>query len=113
MPAKWPTQGADIIDIGAESTRPYGGLVPVTADDEKARLARIACGRRARRAGVDRHHQGLMAAWAIEQGAAIVKMSGVCNAIPNGIPRRRTRRAGHRNAQSRARRIRPSTSSPT
>ena len=33
-------QGADIIDIGAESTRPYGGPVPVSADDEKTRLAR-------------------------------------------------------------------------
>ncbi len=29
--------GADIIDIGAESTRPYGST-PVTADDELARL---------------------------------------------------------------------------
>jgi dihydropteroate synthase len=31
-------QGADIIDIGAESTRPYGGAVAVTAEDEIARL---------------------------------------------------------------------------
>ncbi|HMA57378.1 MAG TPA: dihydropteroate synthase, partial [Pseudolabrys sp.] len=34
-------QGADIIDIGAESTRPYGGAVPVSADDEKMRLTPI------------------------------------------------------------------------
>jgi dihydropteroate synthase len=30
--------GADIIDIGAESTRPYAGAEPVTAADELARL---------------------------------------------------------------------------
>jgi dihydropteroate synthase len=31
-------QGADILDIGAESTRPYGGARPVSAGDELARL---------------------------------------------------------------------------
>jgi dihydropteroate synthase len=31
-------QGADILDIGAESTRPYGGAQPVSADEELARL---------------------------------------------------------------------------
>jgi dihydropteroate synthase len=31
-------QGADILDIGAESTRPYGGQQPVSADEELARL---------------------------------------------------------------------------
>ena len=30
--------GADIIDIGAESTRPYGGQLPVSADEEISRL---------------------------------------------------------------------------
>jgi dihydropteroate synthase len=30
--------GADILDLGAESTRPYGGMAPVTADEELARL---------------------------------------------------------------------------
>src|SRR5262249_49880709 len=30
--------GADIIDIGAESTRPYGGAQPVSADMELRRL---------------------------------------------------------------------------
>ncbi|MGJ5177309.1 dihydropteroate synthase [Bradyrhizobium oligotrophicum] len=33
--------GADIIDIGAESTRPYTGAEPVTADEELARLQPI------------------------------------------------------------------------
>ncbi len=31
-------EGADIIDIGAESTRPYGGAKPVTLEEELARL---------------------------------------------------------------------------
>jgi dihydropteroate synthase len=31
-------QGADIIDVGAESTRPYGGAKPVTLEEELARL---------------------------------------------------------------------------
>jgi dihydropteroate synthase len=30
--------GADIIDVGAESTRPYGGQLPVSADEEISRL---------------------------------------------------------------------------
>jgi dihydropteroate synthase len=34
-------EGADIIDIGAESTRPYGGARPVLADEELARLRPI------------------------------------------------------------------------
>jgi dihydropteroate synthase len=31
-------QGADMVDIGAESTRPYGGAKPVSAADERIRL---------------------------------------------------------------------------
>ena len=31
-------EGADILDIGAESTRPYGGAVAVTAEEEMRRL---------------------------------------------------------------------------
>jgi dihydropteroate synthase len=31
-------QGADIIDVGAESSRPYPGMRPVSADEELARL---------------------------------------------------------------------------
>ncbi len=34
-------EGADILDIGAESTRPYGGAQPVTAEVEIARLKPI------------------------------------------------------------------------
>ena len=31
-------EGADIIDVGAESTRPYGGMRPVSPEEERARL---------------------------------------------------------------------------
>jgi dihydropteroate synthase len=31
-------EGADIVDVGAESTRPYPGMRPVSADEEVARL---------------------------------------------------------------------------
>jgi dihydropteroate synthase len=34
-------EGADILDIGAESTRPYGGAMPVSADEEWRRLAPV------------------------------------------------------------------------
>src|SRR5258708_15342407 len=33
--------GADIIDVGAESTRPYGGAVAVNAEEERRRLEPI------------------------------------------------------------------------
>ena len=50
--------GADIVDVGAESTRP--GHTPLTAEEEWARLAAAArgAGGRGGRAGVDRHLQG-------------------------------------------------------
>ena len=52
-------QGADILDIGAESTRPYGGAKPVAPEEEiGAACADPAGGGQARPAGVDRHHQG-------------------------------------------------------
>src|SRR5690349_3854397 len=34
-------EGAEILDIGAESTRPYGGAVSVTVDEEWRRLAPV------------------------------------------------------------------------
>ncbi len=34
-------EGADILDIGAKSTRPYGGAVRVLLEDERARLAPV------------------------------------------------------------------------
>jgi dihydropteroate synthase len=37
-------EGADIIDIGAESTRPYGGMQPISAELERERLQPILAG---------------------------------------------------------------------
>ena len=66
-------QGADILDIGAESTRPYGDARPVSAEDELARLTPVL---------PDVAALGLplsidtikssVAAWALDQGASIV-----------------------------------------
>src|ERR1700760_493114 len=36
-------EGADIINMGAESTRPYGGARPVGAAEEMARLRPVLC----------------------------------------------------------------------
>jgi dihydropteroate synthase len=67
------TDGADIIDIGAESTRPYGGAEPVTAAEELRRLAAvlpavtgIGCP-----VSIDTM-KAAVAAWALDHGAAIV-----------------------------------------
>jgi dihydropteroate synthase len=38
---KMVADGADIVDVGAESTRPYGDATPITAADEIARLAPV------------------------------------------------------------------------
>jgi dihydropteroate synthase len=66
-------QGADILDVGAESTRPYGGNRGVSADDELARLKPVlpeviglGCP-----VSIDTI-KASTAAWALETGAAIV-----------------------------------------
>jgi dihydropteroate synthase len=66
-------QGADILDIGAESTRPYGGAKPVSAADERARLAPVlpAVVKLGLPVSIDTI-KAETAAWAIDQGAAIV-----------------------------------------
>jgi dihydropteroate synthase len=66
-------QGADILDIGAESTRPYGGATPVAADDELARLAPVlpAVIKLGLPVSVDTI-KASVAGWALDQGAAIV-----------------------------------------
>src|SRR6476660_7304554 len=67
------TQGADIIDIGAESTRPYGDPVPVSADDEKTRLATVLPAVVAIGVPVSIDTiKASIATWALDQGAAIV-----------------------------------------
>src|SRR5712691_2976763 len=65
--------GADILDIGAESTRPYGGAVPVPEDDEKARLEPVlpAAVKLGVPVSIDTIKASI-AAWAIDQGACIV-----------------------------------------
>jgi dihydropteroate synthase len=66
-------QGADILDIGAESTRPYGGAKPVSADDELARLKPVLpeIVKFGAPVSIDSIKSDI-AAWALDQGAAIV-----------------------------------------
>jgi dihydropteroate synthase len=66
-------EGADILDIGAESTRPYGGAAPVPADDEMARLAPVlpAVIRIGLPVSIDTIKASI-ATWALDQGATIV-----------------------------------------
>jgi dihydropteroate synthase len=66
-------QGADILDIGAESTRPYGGATPVSANDEKIRLAPVlpAVVGLGLPVSIDTI-KAPIAAWALDQGASIV-----------------------------------------
>lgn len=70
---KMVAEGADIIDIGAESTRPYGGQVAVSAEDEIARLkdvlpkvVALGCP-----VSID-SMKARVAAWALEAGASIL-----------------------------------------
>jgi dihydropteroate synthase len=66
-------EGADILDVGAESSRPYGNAVAVPLDEERARLgpilpAVVALGIPV---SIDTM-KAAVAAWALETGAAIV-----------------------------------------
>ena len=66
-------EGADILDIGAESTRPYGGARPVSLDDELARLQPVLAGVVGLGLPVSIDTiKAPVARWALEQGAAIV-----------------------------------------
>jgi dihydropteroate synthase len=66
-------EGADIIDVGAESTRPYGGAVPVSLEAERARLLPVLPQLVALGIPVSIDTlKARVAAWALEQGAAIV-----------------------------------------
>jgi dihydropteroate synthase len=66
-------EGADIIDIGAESTRPYGGMRPVSADEERERLEPIlpAAATIGIPVSIDTM-KATVAAWALEAGASLV-----------------------------------------
>jgi dihydropteroate synthase len=65
--------GADILDIGAESTRPYGGATPVTADEERRRLERVlpAVTALGLPVSIDTM-KASVADWAVRAGAAII-----------------------------------------
>jgi dihydropteroate synthase len=66
-------EGADILDIGAESTRPYGAATPVSADDELARLQPVLAQVVALGIPVSIDTmKARVAEWALGQGAAIV-----------------------------------------
>jgi dihydropteroate synthase len=65
--------GADILDVGAESTRPYGGAVAVSADEERRRLEPVLP--QVAALGVPVSIDTIkadVAAWAINAGAAII-----------------------------------------
>src|SRR3954468_14937391 len=66
-------EGADILDVGPESTRPYKGAQPVSLDDEFARLKPILSEvvRLGLPVSIDTT-KAKVAAWALEQGATIL-----------------------------------------
>jgi dihydropteroate synthase len=65
-------EGADILDIGAESTRPYGDATHVTPDDERARLEPILSEVIALGVPVSVDTmKASIAAWALDRGAAM------------------------------------------
>ncbi len=66
-------EGADIIDVGAESTRPYGGAVRVSADEERTRLEPVLAAVCALGTPVSIDSmKAEVALWALDQGAAMV-----------------------------------------
>ena len=71
--AAMASDGADILDIGAESTRPYGGAKPVSAEEELARLTPVlpAMVKFGVPVSVD-SNKAKVAAWALDHGAGIV-----------------------------------------
>jgi dihydropteroate synthase len=66
-------EAADILDVGAESTRPYGGAVAVAPDEERDRLAGVlpAMVELGVPVSVDTM-KAAVASWALENGAAII-----------------------------------------
>lgn len=65
--------GADILDVGAESTRPYGDATPVDADEEIARLAPVleAVVALGKPVSLDTMKPAV-ARWGLERGAAML-----------------------------------------
>jgi dihydropteroate synthase len=71
--AAMASNGADILDIGAESTRPYGGATPVSAEEELRRLTPVlpAALKFGPPVSID-SNKPKVAAWALDRGAAMV-----------------------------------------
>jgi dihydropteroate synthase len=66
-------EGADILDVGAESTRPYGGMVPVSLSEELQRLDPVLPAITALGVPVSIDtRKAAVAAWAVARGAVIV-----------------------------------------
>ncbi len=66
-------EGADILDVGAESTRPYGSMKPVSLEEEIARLSPVLPEIAGLGVPVSIDTiKAKAASWALEQGAAIV-----------------------------------------
>jgi dihydropteroate synthase len=66
-------EGVDILDIGAESTRPYGGAVPVPATEEISRLAPVLPAAAALGVPVSIDTmKAQVAVWALASGASIL-----------------------------------------
>ena len=91
--AEMARQGADILDIGAESTRPYGDPVAVSVEDEKARLTPIVSEvvKLGLPVSIDTIKASI-AAWAIDQGAVIVNDVWGLQKDPDMAPLVATRR---------------------
>ena len=66
-------EGADVLDVGAESTRPYGGMTPVSTEGELLRLAPVLpeVVRLGLPVSIDTI-KASVAAWALERGATIM-----------------------------------------
>src|SRR5436305_9534493 len=65
-------EGADVIDVGAESTRPYGAPQPVSAEEELQRLRPVlaAVAALGTPVSIDSMKSGVVE-WALEAGAGI------------------------------------------
>ena len=95
-------EGADIIDVGAESTRPYGGAVRVSLEDERARLAPVLSEVISLGVPVSIDTQKApVAGWALDLGVAIINdVWGLQRDPDMGSYRRGAWRPRHHHAQS-------------
>ena len=99
-------EGADILDIGAESSRPYGNAVAVPLDEERARLAPIlpAVVALGIPVSIDTHESRRRGLGARCRRRDRQRRMGAAARPRHGARRCRARRARDRHAQSRCRR---------